>query len=55
MNQKQVVWIGGLVGSSVGAFIPVLWGSGELSFSSVFFSAVGAIVGIYVGFKISRN
>ncbi|MDB5266665.1 MAG: hypothetical protein JWN89_480 [Parcubacteria group bacterium] len=42
------------VGSTVGNFVPALWGAGSLSFSGVFCSAIGAIIGIYIGFKISR-
>jgi uncharacterized membrane protein YeaQ/YmgE (transglycosylase-associated protein family) len=54
MDNNKSTWIGGAVGSTVGSFIPLLWGASELSFSSLFFGAVGAIVGIYVAFKMSR-
>jgi uncharacterized membrane protein YeaQ/YmgE (transglycosylase-associated protein family) len=43
-----------VVGSFVGGFVPLLWGAGEFSFSSIIFSAIGGIVGIWAGFKISR-
>ncbi len=49
------VWIGLLIGSSVGSYVPSIWGAGFLSFSSVFFSAIGSIVGIYIGYKISED
>lgn len=56
MNRsKPLVWIGLFVGSTVGGMIPSLWGASFLSVSSVFLSGVGAIAGIYVGFKISQN
>jgi hypothetical protein len=54
MNTKQFTTVGLLVGSTIGSFIPMLWGASELSFSSLFFGAIGAIAGIYVGFRLSR-
>lgn len=54
MNSKTLVWIGMFVGSTIGSFIPTLWGAGMFSFSSIFFSSIGAIVGIYFGFKLSN-
>lgn len=54
MNSKAFVWVGMLIGSTVGGFIPSLWGSSVLSISSMFFSAVGAIIGIYFGYKLSQ-
>ncbi len=54
MDSKTLVWIGVLVGSTVGSFIPTLWGAGMFSFSSIIFSSLGAILGIYVGFKMSN-
>ncbi len=51
---KQLVWIGMIVGSSIGGFIPTLWGAGFLSFSSILLSAAGGILGIWAGYKISR-
>lgn len=43
-----------LVGSTIGGFIPALWGDSFLSFSSIIFSALGAMVGIYVVFKLTH-
>ncbi len=54
MSTKQFTTIGGLVGSTVGSFIPLLWGASEFSFSSLLLGTIGAIVGIYVGFKLSQ-
>jgi len=55
MSSKSFVWLGMFVGSTVGSLIPELWGAGVLSFSSLFFGAAGAIVGIWLGFKVSNN
>ncbi|HUO50124.1 MAG TPA: hypothetical protein VMU25_00950 [Candidatus Paceibacterota bacterium] len=54
-NSRPLVWIGAFVGSTVGSMIPSLWGAGFLSFSSILLSGIGAIAGIYFGFKISQN
>jgi uncharacterized membrane protein YeaQ/YmgE (transglycosylase-associated protein family) len=47
------IWMGIFIGSTVGGMIPWLWGDGILSYSSVLLSAVGAIVGLWIGFKAS--
>jgi len=44
-----------VIGSTVGSFIPSLWGAGFLSFSGMFFSAVGAILGIFAGYRIANS
>lgn len=54
MSQKTIIYIGVLFGSTIGGLIPMLWGADYLSMSSVLLTAVGGIVGIYVGFKISH-
>jgi uncharacterized membrane protein YeaQ/YmgE (transglycosylase-associated protein family) len=47
------IWIGILIGSTVGSFIPELWGADLLSYSSVLFSGVGAFVGLLVSYKLA--
>ncbi len=42
-----------LVGSTVGAYVPALWGAGLFSFSSIVLSTVGGLAGIYLGYKLS--
>ncbi len=54
MESKSVIWIGMIVGSTAGSLIPLLWGAGMLSFSSIILSAAGAIVGIWLGFKMTH-
>jgi hypothetical protein len=51
---KSLVWIGLVVGSTIGSLMPLLWGAGMFSFSSVVLSAVGGIAGIYAGYKLSQ-
>jgi len=46
------IWLGVLIGSSVGGFIPELWGVDILSYSSVLLSGIGAFVGLWIGYKL---
>ena len=48
---KQMVWLGAIVGSTIGGFVPELWGAGAFSFSSLLLSAAGGILGIYLAYK----
>ncbi len=53
-NSKQLIWLGLFVGSTAGSFIPLLWGGSALSLSSVFLSAAGGVLGIWLGYRISN-
>ena len=54
MNSKKLVLIGATIGSVIGGFIPGLWGADMFSLSPLIFGSLGAVVGIYIGFKISN-
>jgi hypothetical protein len=56
MSRKTLIWIGMGVGSTVGSFIPALWGGGGalISFPSIFLSTIGGILGIWGGWKASN-
>jgi hypothetical protein len=51
---KSLIWLGLFVGSTIGSLIPLLWGGSELSMSSVIFGAIGGLLGIWAGFRISQ-
>ena len=51
---RSSIWIGILIGSTIGGMIPALWGDGMLSYSSVFLSGVGALAGLWIAFKLSN-
>jgi len=55
MNAKSLIWIGVLVGSTLGSMVPLIWGAGMLSISSIFWSTIGGLAGIYLGFKLSQG
>jgi hypothetical protein len=54
MNSKSIIWIFMIIGSTIGSFIPTLWGAGFLSISSVLLTAVGGMLGIWLGFRLSN-
>ncbi len=54
MNTKPLIWVFMAIGSVIGGYVPMLWGASFLSFSSIFLTAVGGIIGIWIGFKLSN-
>jgi len=53
--QKLFVSTGLIVGSIAGGYIPVFFGAGFFSLSSIISSAIGGLLGIYIGYKIGQN
>ena len=54
MSLKTAAYIGVIVGSAIGSYIPLLWGDDLFSISSVIFTAIGGIAGIYIAYKLSN-
>jgi len=54
MSAKFLVFLGMTIGSIIGGYIPTLWGAGLISYSSVLFSGIGAIIGVWIGFKLGN-
>ena len=52
MGERFYYMVGMSLGSFIGGFIPNLWGASMMSFSGIFFSAVGGIVGIWLVYKM---
>lgn len=55
MERKTTIWIGVFVGSTIGGFIPGLWGAGMLSYSGLVCSTVGALAGIWIAWKVTED
>jgi hypothetical protein len=51
---KQIIMIGMVIGSIAGGYIPVLWGAGFFSVTSVLFGGLGGILGIWVAWRITK-
>ena len=52
---KKFTWGGLFIGSTIGGYIPSLWGGEMLSISGVVFAFVGGIAGIWLGYRIGRS
>jgi len=46
--------MGMFVGDLIGGYIPALWGAGLFSFSSLIGNAIGACIGIWAMFHLTR-
>lgn len=54
MELKKLIWIGMLLGSCVGGYVPTMWGAEMISFSSLFGSFIGSFVGIWAAYKLNQ-
>jgi len=50
---RSRIWLGILIGSTIGGFVPELWGGDLFSYSGVLLSGVGAFIGLWLGYKLS--
>lgn len=55
MSAKTLIWIGVFVGSTLGSFIPMLWGDSAFSFASIIWSTIGGLAGIWAGYRVSQS
>lgn len=47
MSNKQLIWLGAIIGGTIGGFIPTLWGADVFSVWSIVLSTVGGLAGIW--------
>ncbi len=52
--QKSLIWVGAFVGGAIGGYIPVLFGASYLSISSIIFSTMGGVIGIWAGYELAQ-
>lgn len=52
---KSLIWMGAVIGSAIGGWVPALWGVSVFSFTSIFWSSVGGVLGIVVAYKITQQ
>ncbi len=52
---KLIISIGAFVGSTIGGYIPLIWGGSLLSVTSIFLGMIGGILGIVIGYVISKR
>jgi len=51
---KALIWIGVIVGSTIGGYIPVLLGSSLFSVASILGNGLGGVLGIIAGYKLGE-
>lgn len=51
MTRKRLIGLGILVGSTVGGYLPGLWGAGAFSISGIIFGTLGALAGVWFGYN----
>lgn len=54
MSSKTLVYLSMIVGSIIGGYVPTLFGVSFISFTSVLFSGIGGILGVWIGYKLSN-
>ena len=54
MESKKLMYLFIFVGGTIGGYVPYLWGAPYFSFSSLIFNALGALLGIWLSFKLTR-
>ena len=52
MSSRAIIYLGLLIGSTVGGYLPVMWGGSLFSYTSVITSAIGATVGVIICRKL---
>lgn len=53
MSRKSLLYLGVAIGSTIGSFVPDLWGAGLLSASGIFTGGIGGIVGLWAMYKLA--
>jgi hypothetical protein len=54
MSSKKIIYILMIIGSFIGGYLPVLWGGSGFSVASLFLSAIGGVIGVAVGYKLTN-
>ena len=52
MRNSSHIWLGILIGSTIGGLIPQLWDADMFTYSSVLLSGAGAFVGLWIGYRM---
>jgi hypothetical protein len=53
MSRKTIIIIGMIIGSTIGGYLPTLFGAHGISYWSLLGSTIGGLIGIYISFKLS--
>jgi hypothetical protein len=50
---RSVIGLCAVIGSTVGSFVPALWGGSGLGLSSLLFGVAGGVAGVWFGARVS--
>ncbi len=50
----MIIWFAVILGSTLGSYLPALFGAGWLSLWSIVLGTVGGLAGLWVGYKVTR-
>ena len=50
---RSVIGLCVIAGSTVGSFVPALWGASAFGLASLLMAAVGGVAGVFVGARLS--
>jgi len=53
-EKSKLIWLGLFVGSTLGGYVPTLWGADLVSFSSLIGSTAGGLLGIWLGYGLGE-
>lgn len=53
MSQRSLNMLGVTIGGTLGAFMPGLWGAGDLSGWSILTTMLGGLLGLFAAIKLS--
>jgi len=51
--ERSAIGLLAFLGMTVGGFVPELWGAGMFSLSSLLFSALGGVAGVWFGVRLA--
>ena len=51
---RSVIGLCAMVGLTAGGYLPVLWGASAFSLTSILFSGIGGVAGVWLGVRISE-
>lgn len=54
MDSKRIIWLGMTIGTFIGGYLPVMWGGSTFSITSILLGAVGGVLGIIAGYKVTH-
>jgi hypothetical protein len=50
---RSVIGLCAIVGTTIGGFVPELWGGSGLGLAALLFAAVGGVAGIFLGARLA--